>query len=94
MNKELFIKAINDDLEKMRQESRQFFTEIDIINLLKLLARYRTGQEGSNVINLANKLDLLIKDLHNFGEKNAYAYIADFISKNWDNKNEKLKELK
>ena len=54
-----------------------------------LLARYKTGQEGSNVINLVNKLDLLIKDLHNFGEKNAYAYIANFISKNWENKNEK-----
>ena len=86
MNKELFIKAINDDLEKMRQESRQFFTEIDIMNLLKLLARYKIGEEGSNVINLANKLDLLIKDLHNLGEKNAYAYITNFISKNWDNK--------
>ena len=89
MNKELFIKAINDDLEKMRQESRRFFTEIDMMNLLKLLARYKTGQEGSNVINLVNKLDLLIKDLHNFGEKNAYAYIANFISKNWENNNGK-----
>ena len=59
------------------------------MNLLKLLARYKTGQEGSNVINLVNKLDLLIKDLHNFGEKNAYAYIANFISKNWENKNGK-----
>lgn len=89
MNKELFIKAINDDLEKMRQESRRFFTETDIMNLLKLLARYKTGQEGSNVINLANRLDLLVKDLQNFGEKNAYAYIANFISKNWENNNGK-----
>lgn len=89
MNKELFIKAINDDLEKMRQESRRFFTETDIMNLLKLLARYKTGQEGSNVINLANKLDLLIKDLHNFGEKNAYAYIANFIRNNWEINNGK-----
>lgn len=84
MNKELFIKAINDDLEKMRQESRRFFTETDIMNLLKLLARYKTGQEGSNVINLANRLDLLVKDLQNFGEKNAYAYIANFIRNNWE----------
>ena len=89
MNKELFIKAINDDLEKMRQESRRFFTEIDMINLLKLLARYKTGQEGSNVINLANRLDLLIKDLEKFGEKNAYAYIANFIRNNWENRNGK-----
>lgn len=89
MNKELFIKAINDDLEKMRQESRRFFTETDMMNLLKLLARYKTGQEGSNVINLANRLDLLIKDLEKFGEKNAYAYIANFISKNWENNNGK-----
>lgn len=84
MNKELFIKVINDDLEKMRQESRRFFTETDIMNLLKLLARYKTGQEGSNVINLANRLDLLVKDLEKFGEKNAYAYIANFIRNNWE----------
>lgn len=84
MNKELFIKAINDDLEKMRQESRRFFTETDMMNLLKLLARYKTGQEGSNVINLANRLDLLVKDLEKFGEKNAYEYIANFIRNNWE----------
>ena len=89
MNKELFIKAINDDLEKTRQESRRFFTKTDIMNLLKLLARYKIGQEGSNVINLANRLDLLVKDLEKFGEKNAYAYIANFIRNNWENKNGK-----
>lgn len=89
MNKELFIKAINDDLEKMRQESRRFFTEIDMMNLLKLLSRYHKGQDGSNVINLANRLDLLVKDLEKFGEKNAYAYIANFIRNNWENKNGK-----
>lgn len=81
MNKELFIKAINDDLEKMRQESRRFFTETDMMNLLKLLARYHMGQDGSNVINIVNKLDLLVKDLQNFGKKNAYAYIANFCEK-------------
>ncbi|ARR02190.1 hypothetical protein CVIC8964_0778 [Campylobacter vicugnae] len=84
MNKELFIKAINDDLEKMRQESRRFFTETDMMNLLKLLARYHRGQDGSNVINIVNKLDLLVKDLQNFGEKNAYAYIANFVRNNWE----------
>lgn len=89
MNKELFIKAINDDLEKMRQESRRFFTEVDIMNLLKLLARYKTGQESSNVINLVNRLDLLVKDLEKFGEKNAYAYIANFIRNNWEINNGK-----
>ena len=89
MNKELFIKAINDDLEKTRQESRRFFTKTDIMNLLKLLARYKTGQEGSNVINLANRLYLLVKDLEKFGEKNAYAYIANFIRNNWENNNGK-----
>ena len=60
-----------------------------MMNLLKLLSRYHKGQEGSNVINLTNKLDLLIKDLHNFGEKNAYAYIANFITNNWENRNGK-----
>ena len=84
MNKELFIKAINDDLEKLRQENRRFFTEVDMMNLLKLLSRYQRGQDGSNVINLANKLDLLVKDLQKFGEKNAYAYIANFIRNNWE----------
>lgn len=84
MNKELFIKAINDDLEKMRQESRRFFTETDMMNLLKLLSRYHKEQDGSNVINIANKLDLLVKDLQNFGEKNAYAYIANFVRNNWE----------
>lgn len=84
MNKELFIKAINDDLEKLRQESRRFFTEVDMMNLLKLLSRYQRGRDGSNVINLANKLDLLVKDLQKFGEKNAYAYIANFIRNNWE----------
>lgn len=89
MNKELFIKAINDDLEKIRQESRRFFTETDMMNLLKLLAKYHMGQDGSNVINIVNKLDLLVKDLQNFGEKNAYAYIANFVRNNWENKNGK-----
>ncbi|AHE94540.1 TPA: hypothetical protein RPW15_001717 [Campylobacter fetus subsp. venerealis] len=84
MNKELFIKEIDDDLEKMRQESRRFFTEVDMMNLLKLLARYHREQEGSNVINIANRLDLLVKDLQKFGEKNAYAYIANFIRNNWE----------
>lgn len=68
----------------MRQESRQFFTETDMMNLLKLLARYKTDQEGSNVINLVNRLDLLVKDLQKFGEKNAYAYIANFVRNNWE----------
>lgn len=84
MNRELFIKAINDDLEKLRQENRRYFTEVDMMNLLKLLSRYQRGHDGSNVINLANKLDLLVKDLQNFGEKNAYAYIANFIRNNWE----------
>lgn len=84
MNKELFIKAINDDLEKLKQESEAFFTADEIIILLKLLARYKTGQEGSNVINIVNKLDLLAKDLRNFGEKDAYAYIANFFRNNWE----------
>ena len=37
MNKELFIKAINDDLEKMRQQSRRFFTEEDLYHALAVI---------------------------------------------------------
>lgn len=87
MNKEykkLFIKAINDDLEKLRQDSEQFFTADDMIFLLKLLARYSRGQIGSNVINLINKLDLLVGDLEKFGEKDACLYVENFIKNNWE----------
>ncbi|RAZ51698.1 hypothetical protein YZ82_00765 [Campylobacter hyointestinalis] len=83
MNKELFIKSINEDLEKLRQNSEPFFTADDIIFLLNLLARYSRSQTGSSVINLTNRLDLLIGDLKNFGEKDAYLYIENFVKNNW-----------
>lgn len=83
MNKELFMKSINDDLEKMRQSFQPHFSGDDILILLKLLARYNREQEGSNVINLVNKLDLLVGDLEKLGEKDAYMYIVDFIKNNW-----------
>lgn len=83
MSKELFIKSINDDLEKLRQESEAFFTADEMIILLKLVARYRRGDEGSNAINIANKLDLLMRDLKVFNEKSALNYIENFIKDNW-----------
>lgn len=83
MNKDLFIKSINDDLEKMRQSFQPYFSGDDILILLKLLARYNRKQEGSNVINLVNKLDLLVGDLKELGEKDAYMYIMDLIKNNW-----------
>ena len=83
MNKELFIKSINDDLEKLRQESEAFFTADEMIILLKLVSRYSRGNEGSNAINIANKLDLLMRDLKMVGEKNALNCIEKFIKNNW-----------
>lgn len=83
MNRELFIKSINDDLEKLRQESEAFFTTDEVVILLHLVARYNRGDEGSNAINIANKLDLLMRDLKAFGEKNALNYIENFIKANW-----------
>lgn len=83
MNKEPFIKAIKDDLEKLIQESEPFFTVDEIIILLELLARYSRGNEGSNIINIANKLDLSMRDLKMVGEKDAHLYIANFIRNNW-----------
>ena len=90
-NKEAMMKAINADLEKMRDEHAEFFGQRRVIILLASLARYsKERSEGSNVVNLINKLDLLIKDLRNcgytdmFGEKDAFMYILKFIEKNWE----------
>lgn len=79
----LFKKSINDDLEKLKQESKEYFSCDDILILLKLLSRYNRGEEGSNIINIANKLDLLMRDLKMLGEKNALNYIEEFIKNNW-----------
>ena len=90
-NKEAMMKAINADLEKMRDEHAEFFGQKEVVILLASLARYSKERgEGSNVINLINKLDLLIKDLRNcgytdmFGENDAFMYILKFIEKNWE----------
>lgn len=83
MNKELYIKSINDDLEKLRRDSEAFFTADEVVILLHLVARYSRGDEGSSAINIANKLDLLMRDLKTFGEKNALNYIENFIKANW-----------
>ena len=86
MNKKAFIKEINNDLEKLRKESEPFFTADDIVKLLSLLAVYKRGQEGSNVINLINKLDLLLKDLEKLGENDPFIYVANFIRNNSETK--------
>ena len=90
-NKEAMMKAINADLEKLRDEYAEFFGQRRVVILLASLARYSKERgEGSNVINLINKLDLLIKDLREcgytdmFGEKDAFMYILKFIEKNWE----------
>ena len=90
-NKEAMMKAINADLEKMRDEHAEFFGQKRVVILLASLARYSKERgEGSNVINLINKLDLLIKDLRKCGytdknkKKDAFMYILKFIEKNWE----------
>ena len=90
-NKEAMMKAINADLEKLRDEYAEFFGQRRVVILLASLARYSKERgECSNVINLINKLDLLIKDLREcgytdmFGEKDAFMYILKFIEKNWE----------
>ena len=90
-NKEAMMKAIDADLEKMRNDHAEFFGQKRVVILLASLARYSKERgEGSNVINLINKLDLLIKDLRNcgytdmFGEKDAFMYILNFIRDKWE----------
>ena len=90
-NKEAMMKAINADLQKMRDEHAEFFGQKRVVILLASLAKYSKERgDGSNVINLINKLDLLIKDLRKcgytdiFGEKDAFMYILKFIEKEWE----------
>ena len=45
MNKELFIKAINDDLEKMRNDHAEFFGQKRVVILLASLARYSKSRK-------------------------------------------------
>lgn len=83
--KELFIKSINDDLEKLRNESEPFFTANDIVLLIKLLIRDRTNKKGGGIlINTINRLDLLTRDLEKCGETDPYLYVINFIKNNWD----------
>ena len=91
MNKEAMMKAINTDLEKMREQHAEFFGQKRVVILLASLARYSKERgDGSNVINLINRLDLLIKDLRNcgytdmFGEKDPFMYILKFIRDKWE----------
>ena len=90
MDKKAFLKEIDNDLEKMRQEHGQFFTQKNVVILLALLAKYKKEQSGTNVINLINKLDLLIKDLRHygyndmFGAKDPFMYIVRFIENKWE----------
>lgn len=90
-NKEAMMKAINADLEKMRNDHAEFFGQRRVGILLASLARYsKENGEGSNVINLMNKLDLLIKDLRKcgytdmFGKKDPFMYILNFIRDKWE----------
>ena len=91
MNKELFIKAINDDLEKMRNDHAEFFGQKRVIILLASLARYSKERgEGSDVIKLLTKLDIVLNDLRKcgytdmFGEKDPFMYILNFIRDKWE----------
>ena len=83
MNKELFKISINEDLENMIKGSKEYFSKDEILILLRLLDRYRRGHEYSNVINLINKLDLLMRDLKMIGEKDTFLYMQKFVKDNW-----------
>ena len=83
MNREFFKISINEDLENMIKVSKEYFSKDEILILLRLLDRYRRGHEYSSVINLINKLDLLMRDLKMIGEKDAFLYMQKFIKDNW-----------
>lgn len=87
MNKELSIKSINYDLEKMKQDSRPFFGKNEMITLLSLLSRYDRDFIVSNVANIIDKLDLIIRDLKELDDEildeDNFMYVANFIRKNW-----------
>lgn len=84
MNKELFKISINEDLENMIKVSKGYFSKDEILILLRLLDRYRRGHEYSSVINLMNKLDLLMRDLKMIGEKDTFLYMQKFVKDNWE----------
>lgn len=83
MNRELFKISINEDLENMIKGSKEYFSKDEILILLRLLDRYRREHEYSSVINLINKLDLLMRDLKMIGEKDAFLYMQKFVKDNW-----------
>ena len=90
-NKELMMKAINADLEKMRDEHAEFFGQRRVVILLASLARYSKERgEGSDAIKLMTKLDVVLSDLRKcgytdiFGEKDAFMYILKFIRDKWE----------
>ncbi len=87
MSKELSIKLINYELEKMKQDSHPFFGKNEMITLLSLLSRYDRDFIVSSVANIIDKLDLIIRDLKELDDEildeGNFVYVANFIRNNW-----------
>lgn len=92
MDKEISIKLINYELEKIKQDSHPFFSKNEMITFLSLLSRYDRDFIVSNVANIIDKLDLIIKDLENHRimmpdlldeDEGNFMYVAKFIRNNW-----------
>ena len=91
MNKEANMKAIDNYLNEIREKHAEFFGQRRVVILLASLARYsKECGEGSDVIKLLKKLDIVISDLRKcgytdmFGEKDAFMYILNFIRDKWE----------
>ena len=90
MNKEL-MKSIDNYLNEIREQHAQKKKKKRVVILLASLARYSTERgEGSDVIKLLTKLDIVLNDLRKcgytdmFGEKDPFMYILRFIRDKWE----------
>lgn len=90
MNKEN-MKAIDNYLNEIREQHAEFFGQKRVVILLASLARYSKERgDGSDVIKLLTKLDIVLSDLRKcgytdmFGEKDPFMYILNFIRDKWE----------
>ena len=90
MNKEN-MKAIDNYLDEIREQHAEFFGQRRVVILLASLARYsKECGDGSDVIKLLTKLDIVLNDLRKcgytdmFGKKDPFMYILRFIEKEWE----------
>ena len=90
-NIEANMKSIDNYLDEIREKHAEFFGQKRVVILLASLARYSKERgEGSDVIKLLTKLDIVLNDLRKcgytemFGEKDAFQYILNFIRDKWE----------